>query len=396
MIKDRDIICISYTTWYGKYTNSGVQILSRLAKNNRIIFIEYPFTWKDVFTSLAGKQEAPVKMMLGLKRRLEVVDTEVESKVVRMVVPPVLPVDWIKNNTVFNFFFKYNSWVYKQSVNRMIKKLGLKDPIVITAYNAFYGLAMIGNLNEDLNIYYCYDGLEVRRHGPRIIGVDEDFSRKADGIIATSDFIKTEKETFNSKCFVVKNGVDFDLFNARAKTDVTKNKRKIVGYIGSLDHRFFIDIVENAIKNQPGYDFHFTGDLRHPPIKQRLEKYANVTFFEPIKANEVPALLATYDVGIIPYTLTEYNKSIYPLKINEFLAVGVPVVMTTFADLSDFTGMVSLASTNEEFIQGLKFELENDSSELIKKRIDFAKSNSWDSRTNAFGAVLKKLSAKKS
>jgi hypothetical protein len=29
--------------------------------------------------------------------------------------------------------------------------------------------------------------------------------------------------------------------------------------------------------------------------------------------------------------MNEVNKNIYPLKINEYLAVGVPVVMTAFA-----------------------------------------------------------------
>lgn len=392
-MENRDIICISYTTWFGKYTNSGVQLLSRLAKNNRVLFVEYPFTFKDIFTGMLGKIDAPVRKMLGLKPRLQPVKSAVGTTVFQLVVPPVIPVDWIKSDRLFYFFFRYNTWVYKLAVRKAMRKLGMKNPMVITAYNAFYGLHMIGKLDEAINVYYCYDGLETRRHGQRIIPVDAQYSRKVDGIIATSDFIKAEKEKFNPRCYVVKNGVDYALFSPSAKTKVLENKRKKVGYIGSLDHRFDLDIVEYAVKNCPDYDFYITGDFRNDAIKPRLGKYANVYFSGPIKPHEVPALLAQYDVGIIPYTQTEYNKSIYPLKINEFLAVGVPVVMTAFADLSDFKGMVSVAKNGEEFVKLLHDEIENDHVERIRERTEFAKSNSWDSRAEQFGDCLEDILA---
>jgi hypothetical protein len=57
--------------------------------------------------------------------------------------------------------------------------------------------------------------------------------------------------------------------------------------------------------------------------------------------------LAKYDLGIIPYKMNEVNRNIYPLKINEYLAVGVPVVMTAFADLTDFKSTVKAASSRE-------------------------------------------------
>jgi hypothetical protein len=59
--------------------------------------------------------------------------------------------------------------------------------------------------------------------------------------------------------------------------------------------------------------------------------------------------LAKYDLGIIPYKMNEVNRNIYPLKINEYLAVGVPVVMTAFADLTDFKSTVKAASSREFF-----------------------------------------------
>ena len=105
-------------------------------------------------------------------------------------------------------------------------------------------------------------------------------------------------------------------------------------------------------------------------------------------ANDVPKLLATYDVGIIPYLANEANKNIYPLKINEYLAVGVPVVMTPFAKLDEFNKVISVISESKSMELLLKEEIENDSSERIALRVEFAKSNSWDSRAALFSSII--------
>lgn len=391
MIKDKDIICIANTTWFGEYTKSTVQLMERLAQNNRVLFVEYPFTWKDILTTILKKQNAPVTRMLGLKNRLELVKTDNSSEVHNLVPPPVLPVDFIKNDKLFKPFFNLNIAVYKRALRKVIKELEFKDPLVITAYNPFYGLPLIGQLNEALNVYYCYDGIGTRRHGKRIYAIDEAFSKNVDALITTSEYINADKRKFNANSYVVKNGVDFDSFYAEAKKDVHYNEHKIVGYIGSLDHRFDIDIVEFAIQNMPDTLFHFTGNLRNQEIKLRLNKYENVEFFGSVKPNEVPALLATYDVGIIPYLANDINKNIYPLKINEYMAVGVPVVMTPFADLKDFSEMVSVAGNKKTFVEALKIELKKDNQSAIKRRIEFARSNSWDIKAKEFGVILNKL-----
>ncbi len=392
MIQGEDIICISNTTWFGEYTKSTVQIMSRLAKNNRVIFIEYPFTIKDLLFTFLGKQSCQAKRMLGISNRLTSIKTETDSEVYHLVVPPVLPVDFITNDTVFNFFFGINKAVYLRQVRKTLKKLNVKNPVVITAYNPFYGLPLVGKLNEKLNIYYCYDGIGTRRHGKRIFQVDEQFSKSVDAIITTSEYLNKGKLKMNPHSFVVKNGVDFPAFGKFAKSVPTaKNTRKKVGYIGSLDHRFDVDTVEFAVNSLKNVDFEFTGSLRNPQITLRLVKYPNVKFRNAVAPSDVPELLAKCDAGIIPYTTDEMNKNIYPLKINEYFAVGVPVIMTPFADLPEFSELVAVSESKEVFVEKIKQELQYDSVEKIQKRIEFAEANSWDHRADEFSAIIQKF-----
>lgn len=397
MIEGKNIICISQTTWHGEFTKSTVQLLSLLAEKNTVVFVEYPFTMKDVVMTLLGKQRAQVSRMLGFKKRIVDEKTDNGATVKHLVMPPVLPVDFISNETIFKMVFAINVFIYKNQLRKTIKKLKLDNPIVITAYNPMYGLPMIGQLKEHLNVYYCYDGMDTQRHKSRIYNIEQQFCKKVDGIITTSDYLNGEKKQLNPQSAVVKNGVDFKLFVPHAKKAVSsQDSVKKVGYIGTLDFRFDIDIMENAIQQLPKVLFEFTGYLLNHNIQEQLSKYENVSFFKSVKSHEVPQLLSKYDLGIIPYKMDEVNKNIYPLKINEYLAVGVPVVMCAFANLTDFALMVKSAENKELFKSYIENELANDTAEKIAARIEFAKLNSWESRAEDFSNILEKYSSAKS
>jgi len=391
MLKGENIVCIANTSWFGKYAKSTVQLLERLARENNILFVEYPYTFKDVISTLKGKQQAPVSRMFGFNNRLFDIETNSGTKVKNLVVPPGLPLYFLKNEKIFNFLFRFNTYIYKVTLKKTLKKLGIKNPLVITAFNPFYGLAMLGKLNEKFHIYYCYDGVESSFFGNRIYDFEEKFSRKVQGIITTSDFLNDQKLKLNSKSFVVKNGVDFHIFSKWSKEKVHNRKRKKIGFIGSFDHRFDLETVEFAVAQLPEFDFEFTGDIRNAFSRAALSKYPNVSFGEHVQPNEVPPLMADCDAGIIPYLMNEVNRNIYPLKINEYMAVGVPVVMNHFADLPEFNNMISVADNKTEFVNKLRNEIETDNKEKIMKRIEFASKNSWEARTESFSNTLEKF-----
>jgi len=387
MLQGENIICIANTSWFGNYAKSTVQIMERLARHNNVLFVEYHYTVKDIIATWRGKQNAPVKRLLGIKSLMKI-DTNTGSKVFNFVPPAGLPVYFLKNEKIFNVLFRFNSYIYRKALQNVIRKLNIQHPVIITAYNPFYGLSLLNKLGEKTNIYYCYDGVEAGYFGKRIFSVEEMFSKSVDAIITTSDFLNNVKLKLNTNSYVVKNGVDFPLFSKYAKKEIYTRVRKRVGFIGSLDPRFDIDTVEYTVRKLNHFDFEFTGDMRNETMKNRLKAYPNVLFFDPVKPDDVPELLSKYDVGIIPYIVNEVNKNIYPLKINEYLAVGVPVVMTPFASLPEFENMVSVSTDKDDFCAKLILETETDSTMKLSQRIIFASDNSWDARTESFSRII--------
>jgi len=370
--------------------------MSLLAKGNTVLFVEYPFTLKDLISTILGNGRAPVSRMLGFTKRLVVEQTNFDTNVHHLVIPPILPVEFIKIESLYTLLLKFNSYIYARSIRRALRKLKMDNPVCINAYNAIYGRNLIGKIKEKLHLFYCYDGPNTGRYGQRATVADQSFASKADGVIVTSEFLASSLQEFNTEMYVVKNGVDFKIFNHDAKTSINNaGKRKKVGYIGSLDQRFDIDTIEYSIQKLPDYDFEFIGELMNKTITQRLSSYPNVKFKPPVKPNEVPGLLKKCDVGLIPYICDEYSKNIYPLKINEYLSVGVPVVLTSFANLPEFNHIVSFTHGKEAFCNAIVREIESDNLENIKMRIQFAEKNSWENRAQLFEDIIDTLLEKK-
>jgi hypothetical protein len=75
------------------------------------------------------------------------------------------------------------------------------------------------------------------------------------------------------------------------------------------------------------------------------------------------------------------TASIYPLKINEYLAAGKAVVSTSFSeDIRSFAPVIHLASTHDDFIHKIELALSENNPSLTQKRIEIANTNTWEAR----------------
>lgn len=95
---------------------------------------------------------------------------------------------------------------------------------------------------------------------------------------------------------------------------------------------------------------------------------------------------------LIPYIKDDVSETIYPIKINEYLGAGKPIVSTNFNSriCKEFGDVVYFASNEADFEQGIIAALNQNSAEDVKKRIDVAKRNNWQQRARLFSKILTK------
>lgn len=60
----------------------------------------------------------------------------------------------------------------------------------------------------------------------------------------------------------------------------------------------------------------------------RQNKERNIVFLPPILHSEVPNFLWQFDCGIVPYPSSTYNLARFPIKIVEYCATGLNVILT--------------------------------------------------------------------
>ena len=168
-------------------------------------------------------------------------------------------------------------------------------------------------------------------------------------------------------------------------------EKAIVGYLGTADNRINIDLLEFCVKTMPEVIFQFIGQVNEPQLTQRLAGYANVVFTASIPPAELPAMLAKLSAAMIPFVCNEHTFTIYPLKINEYLAAGLPVVSTPFSPLDEFSGVIELANSPEGFANALRRALADTSAQSIQRRVAMARANAWERRAEEFEQVIRQI-----
>ena len=101
----------------------------------------------------------------------------------------------------------------------------------------------------------------------------------------------------------------------------------------------------------------------------------------------LPDVLRGADAALIPYSLNELTASIFPMKVYEYLAAGLPVVATPLPSLRGVEGIATAADA-ESTAARLEELLAADTPEARAERSRLASGHSWDARVDEIAAVL--------
>ena len=387
------IICVGQTTWEGgPFQKAIVQLMTELSARHRVVFVDYQYTIKDLAQGLLGRTEVPVRTLLRSGQSLTTQKLANGVETYTWQPPPMLPINWLPD-VLHDRLITWNANRLVKGLRKVMHQLGIEQPLVINAFNPVFGVPMLHQLNECATIYYCFDEITLSpwmsRHGGRF---EREYLPRVDAVVTTSETLRRAKEPLQPNAYCVKNGVNFDLFNhARQLIPNQPPARPVVGYLGTADDRIDLPLVEHCVKTMPNVDFVFVGRVNEPAITRQLTAYPNVRFEPSRPVNELPPLLAQMSAAMIPFVCNPHTYTIYPLKINEYLAAGLPVVATPFSLLDDFSGIIALAESPVAFATALRTALADTSAERVAQRIAMARGNSWARRSEEFDRIIQHL-----
>ena len=215
----------------------------------------------------------------------------------------------------------------------------------------------------------------------------------------------TQRAASAVKCSVFINYVDMRRFRPgrRTRTD----NRIIVLFPGGLQWHQGVDIAirafQKVLQKFPNAEFHIYGDGSMKPelvaLASELGLDGKVRFFDPVPADQIVEIMANADVGVVPKRADSFGNEAYSTKILEFMAVGVPVVVSdTKIDRFYFDDSVVkfFASGDENALADAMLLLIGNKATragLVAKGYEYVARNSWDAAKNKYLSVVDALTS---
>jgi len=243
-------------------------------------------------------------------------------------------------------------------------------------------------LQPSLSVYYRRDNLlpfnywknHAGRLEPQLIG-------NCDLVVCNSPQLNEFAQKFNANSFFIGQGVDLSSYQPDAAYELPERLNAIqgpkVGYIGDITSvRLNADLIYEMAVLRPEYSFIMIGPEDEYFSKHKLHELSNVYFFGRIPKSAVSSYIAGMDVCINPQLLNEVTMGNYPRKVDEYLAMGKPVVATKTGTMSLFKDHVFCCTDVKEFVLALDKAVQDKNVHEAKRRIEFAQSHSWKNNVN--------------
>jgi glycosyltransferase involved in cell wall biosynthesis len=170
--------------------------------------------------------------------------------------------------------------------------------------------------------------------------------------------------------------------------DIKDIKKPIIGYIGIVQDRFDVKLLEYLLKENPEKSFVIIGMVWPESGMDELSSYKNLYLFGQKKYQELPNYIRQFDVAIIPHKINEFTKSMNPMKLYEYMAAGKPIVTTSIAGSKQFSQFIKIADSYEEFNNKINLILKTDQAGVILESKKIAQENSWSDRVNQMIQII--------
>jgi glycosyltransferase involved in cell wall biosynthesis len=310
--------------------------------------------------------------------------------------PPRLPL-----RNYFRAIGIANQKILEIFIKRAIRKLGIDAPILWTFLHQ--SDLLIGKFNECLAVYHCVDywpwllSKVFLMGSPHCIDRDERLTAaKANFVITTSRFLKNRIKPMNPDCYYVPNAADYThfsqaVFNSNPPpADLAAISRPIIGFSGSLEIKSDVQLLREIAASHPDWNLVFIGITENVPDLSKLRRFSNVHLLGLKKKEALPHYFKYFDVCIVPFRKSRELDSISPLKIYEYLAAGRPVVATAYDEIRELGKLVYLSESHDQFIINIQRALKENDKEMTKRRIAFARKNTWTRRAKEIFNLISK------
>jgi len=339
----------------------------RFSNANRVIYVNSPAAITYLRRSPAHLAKKWLRFIRGKEK--------INSNLSIYHPPPCLPCEriskWVNRLNQYILFLYLK--IFVKSEDNII--LWINDP---------YKYLMTKLLKPRIAVYDCPDAI-VFQNGRLRQKVYDELKRKVlkESTISffTSKALLAQGRKYSETCFYVPNGVDARSFRRasyRVPDDMRKLQGIILGAVGTFDERIDLELIEFVLET-----IKYATLLLVGPVQMKLgnlARHPRVVLSGKREYEEIPSFINKFDVALIPYRINKVTMAVYPVKLHEYLILGKPVVSTDLPEVRQFSNVIWVGHSKEEFARQVQEALADNDETKREKRVEVAKNNSWERR----------------
>jgi glycosyltransferase involved in cell wall biosynthesis len=387
-LQGRDIVCVGFADWDTELWTNQHHLMSRLARDNRVLFVESLGLRRP---QLAGRD---LKRIAKRLRRGLALPRRVDGLYV--LSPLVLP--FHRHRIVREL----NRRLLPLLVRRATRRLGLEQPI-LWAYVP-QAEVLIDTLDPSLVVYHCVDDIaaQERIDTASFRAAESRFAARADLVLASAPALARRLRTISSNVMEAPNVADTKLFSRAlipsppASLDpgmaaLPAPRIVFTGAIVAL--KLDLSLLVELARLRRGWSFALVGPIGPGEPNTDISAIAaepNIHLLGPRTYGELPDVLRAADAGLIPYARNTLTDSIFPMKVYEYLAAGLPVVATPLPALAAISE-IATAPDAQGIAELLDEALAHDNPQRRAERSRAAAEHSWEQRLEEIATAVAAL-----
>jgi len=239
-------------------------------------------------------------------------------------------------------------------------------------------------IEHDASCYHIDDEYSFSSEELPVDELEVEVIRNVDTVFVHSKRLMQKKGQINPNTEYLPNGVEYGRFQNLTiePPELSSIPHPRIGYVGVIKKQLDLEMLIELANRRTDCSFVFVGPIGNMSTKtddlRNLQELANTHFLGCREVEDLPAYIQHLDVCMLCYVVDSYTNCIFPLKLNEYLACGKPVIGSPITTLEDFQ-VVAVATTVDDWSEAITSQLsqESQSPARIAERKRVAERYDW-------------------
>lgn len=277
--------------------------------------------------------------------------------------------------------------VWRELLEAIERFMAIGDGLLVVGKPSDLALLVLDRMGAGRSVYDAMDDFPAFYRGVSRISMARReglLAHRVERILVSSSALRARfQHRYAKKVVLTLNACEMDLMPP-VEALGPKGPGAVLGYVGTIGRWFDWPLVSRLAEANPSLQVHIIGPMFVPPPG---DLPSNVVVLPACSHKAAIAAMIEFSAGMIPFRRTELTESVDPIKYYEYVALGLPVLTTSFGEMQGRIGTSGVLALDDGRDLGevarAALAFRPDPAQLTSFRC----ANGWDTRFDQAGLI---------